>query len=332
MIHGIHLGSVFMENYKVAKDRLLFMHSRLIEGKVLYKEEEAERFGCSLRSIQRDIDDLRSFFHNQSEDSGIVQELIYDRKLKGYRLVPPVRNVLRNDEVFAVLKILLESRAFTKEELYPILDKLVDCCVPREKQRQVNDLIGNEKLHYVEPQHKNAFLAKMWELSEAVKERRKIIINYRRAVLDDKVVERKLQPVGIMFSEFYFYLVGFIVPKDNECIKYKVENDPFPTIYRIDRIQDYTVTEEHFNVPYQNRFEEGEFRKRVQFMYGGKLQKIKFYYKGPNVEAVLDRLPTAKILQQDENGLLIVAEVFGAGIEMWLRSQGDMIEVVKESI
>ena len=328
MIPGIHLGSVFMENYKVAKDRLLFMHSRLIEGKILYKEEEAERFGCSLRSIQRDIDDLRSFFHNQSEDSGIVQELIYDRKLKGYRLVPPVRNVLRNDEVFAVLKILLESRAFTKEELYPILDKLVDCCVPREKQRQVNDLIGNEKLHYVEPQHKNAFLAKMWELSEAVKERRQIIINYRRAVLDDKVVTRTLQPVGIMFSEYYFYLVGFIVPKDNECIKYKVENDPFPTIYRIDRIQDYIVTDEHFNVPYQNRFEEGEFRKRVQFMYGGKLQKIKFYYKGPNIEAVLDRLPTAKILQQDEKGFLITAEVFGAGIEMWIRSQGEMVEVV----
>jgi len=53
-----------MENYKVAKDRLLFMYSRLVEGKVLYKEEETKRFGCSLCSIQRDIDDLRSFFHN----------------------------------------------------------------------------------------------------------------------------------------------------------------------------------------------------------------------------------------------------------------------------
>ena len=318
-----------MKNYKVAKDRLLFMHSRLVEGKVLYKEEEAKRFGCSLRSIQRDIDDLRSFFHNQNEDRGIVQDIIYDRKLKGYRLVPPVRNVLRNEEVFAVLKILLESRAFTKDELYPILDKLVDCCVPKEKKRQVNELIGNEKLHYVEPQHKSAFLEKMWELSEAVKERRQVIINYRRAVLDDKVVERTLQPVGIMFSEFYFYLVGFIVPKVNECIKYKVKDDPFPTIYRIDRIQDYTVTNEHFHIPYQNRFEEGEFRKRVQFMYGGELQKIKFYYKGPNVEAVLDRLPTAKILEHNENGYLISAEVFGAGIEMWLRSQGEMVEVVE---
>ena len=160
-----------------------------------------------MRSIQRDIDDLRSFFHNQSEDGKQVQELIYDRKIKGYRLVPPVRNVLQNDEVFAVLKILLESRAFTKKELYPILDKLVDCCVPKEKQRQVNELIGNEKFHYVEPQHNSTFLKKMWELSEAVKEHKQVIINYRRAVLDDKVVERKLQPVGIMFSEFYFYLV-----------------------------------------------------------------------------------------------------------------------------
>ena len=64
-------------------------------------------------------------------------------------------------------------------------------------------------------------------------------------------------------------------------------------------------------------------------MYGGKLQKIKFWYKGPSVEAVLDRLPTAEILQRDGKGYLISAEVFGKGIDMWLRSQGDMVETVK---
>lgn len=67
-------------------------------------------------------------------------------------------------------------------------------------------------------------------------------------------------------------------------------------------------------------------------MYSVKLQKIRFYYKGPNIEAVLDRLPIAKILQQDEKGLLISAETFGAGIGMWLRNQGKMGEVVKMSI
>ena len=316
------------KDLKIAKDRLLAMYAQLAEGKPLYKAREAVKYNCSLRSIQRDIEDLRSFFADRSETTGVVQELIYDRKLNAYRLVPPLRNLLTNEETFAVLKVLLESRSLTKAELFPILEKLISCCVPQDNRRQVTDLIANEKYHYVEPRHKKEILEKMWNLSAAIRAHKEIKITYMRQSGDD--VSRVLKPVGIMFSEFYFYLVGFI-DKENqlEKIKFEVENDPFPTIYRIDRIKEYAVTDRHFNVPYQNRFEEGEFRKRVQFMYGGKLQKIKFWYKGPSVEAVLDRLPTAKILQHNGNGYLISAEVFGKGINMWLRSQGDMVEMVE---
>ena len=316
------------KDLKIAKDRLLAMYAQLAEGKPLYKAREAVKYNCSLRSIQRDIEDLRSFFADRSETTGVVQELIYDRKLNAYRLVPPLRNLLTNEETFAVLKVLLESRSLTKVELFPILEKLISCCVPPDNRRQVTDLIANEKYHYVEPRHKKEILEKMWNLSAAIRAHKEIKITYTRQNGDD--VSRVLKPVGIMFSEFYFYLVGFI-DKENqlEKIKFEVENDPFPTIYRIDRIKEYAVTDRHFNVPYQNRFEEGEFRKRVQFMYGGKLQKIKFWYKGPSVEAVLDRLPTAKILQHDGNDYLISAEVFGKGIDMWLRSQGDMVEMVE---
>lgn len=315
------------KDLKIAKDRLLAMYAQLAEGKPLYKAREAVKYNCSLRSIQRDIEDLRSFFADRSETTGVVQELIYDRKLNAYRLVPPLRNLLTNEETFAVLKVLLESRSLTKVELFPILEKLISCCVPPDNRRQVTDLIANEKYHYVEPRHKKEILEKMWNLSAAIRAHKEIKITYMRQSGDD--VSRVLKPVGIMFSEFYFYLVGFI-DKENqlEKIKFEVENDPFPTIYRIDRIKEYVVTDTHFNVPYQNRFEEGEFRKRVQFMYGGKLQKIKFWYKGPSVEAVLDRLPTAKIEQHNGNGYLISAEVFGKGINMWLRSQGDMVEEV----
>lgn len=316
------------KDLKIAKDRLLAMYAQLAEGKPLYKAREAVKYNCSLRSIQRDIEDLRSFFADRSETTGVVQELIYDRKLNAYRLVPPLRNLLTNEETFAVLKVLLESRSLTKAELFPILEKLISCCVPPDNRRQVTDLIANEKYHYVEPRHKKEILEKMWNLSAAIRAHKEIKITYMRQSGDD--VSRVLKPVGIMFSEFYFYLVGFIdEDEQSEKVKFEVENDPFPTIYRIDRIKEYAVTERHFNVPYQNRFEEGEFRKRVQFMYGGKLQKIKFWYKGPSVEAVLDRLPTAKIEQQNENGYLITAEVFGKGINMWLSSQGDMVEVVK---
>ena len=63
-------------------------------------------------------------------------------------------------------------------------------------------------------------------------------------------------------------------------------------------------------------------------MYGGKLQKVKFKYCGNDVESVLDRLPTAEIIEEDAGIYTISAEVFGKGIDMWLRSQGDRVEVL----
>ena len=106
-------------------------------------------------------------------------------------------------------------------------------------------------------------------------------------------------------------------------------DDAFPTIYRIDRIRSLKILSEKFTTPYSSRFEEGEFRKRIQFMYGGKLQKIKFKYSGPDIDAILDRLPTAQILDEENGNYIISAEVFGTGINMWLQSQGKYVEIIQ---
>ena len=63
-------------------------------------------------------------------------------------------------------------------------------------------------------------------------------------------------------------------------------------------------------------------------MYGGKLRKVKFKYSGLSIEAVLDRLPTAKILDEEDGVFIIEVEVFGDGIDMWLRSQGKIVEIL----
>lgn len=85
---------------------------------------------------------------------------------------------------------------------------------------------------------------------------------------------------------------------------------------------------ERFQIPYKDRFNEGEFRKRVQFMYSGPLRKVKFEYTGQSIESVLDRLPTAEIVSKDTEKYVIRAEVYGEGIDMWLRSQGESVKVV----
>ena len=63
-------------------------------------------------------------------------------------------------------------------------------------------------------------------------------------------------------------------------------------------------------------------------MYGGKLRKVKFKYSGTDIDAVLDRLPTAKILDEEDGVYIVSAEVFGDGIDMWLRGQGEKIQVL----
>ena len=52
---------------------------------------------------------------------------------------------------------------------------------------------------------------------------------------------------------------------------------------------------------------------------------------GPNLEAVLDRLPTSRVVGHDARGYPIAeAEVFsGNGLDMWLKSQGDWVELEK---
>lgn len=308
-----------MDTTAVKSERILQIYSKLVSGELLKKKELAQHFHVTERSIQRDIEALRCFF----AEEGLLQDVVYDKKARGYRMENPTLRTLENSEILAVCKILLESRSMRRDEMFPILDKLIACCVPERNRKAVQELLANEKHHYIEPHHQQPVLNGMWELGQAIQNHQMVEIEYER-LKEPRMVKRRVKPVGIMFSEYYFYLTAFLEDKES----FENPDDLFPTIYRIDRIRSFRVLDEHFAVPYKDRFQEGEFRKRVQFMYGGKLERIKFKYTGPSIEAVLDRLPTAEITEQDEDGWTVTAEVFGKGIDMWLRSQGENLEII----
>ncbi len=305
--------------------RVLQIFSKLSDGYIVNKAEEATRYGVNERSIQRDIDHIRDFLAEDSERTGVINTVVYDRTAGGYRLETLYKILLQIKEILALCKILLDSRAFTKNEMHEMLDKLITCCVPKSNQKIVQELIQNEEFHYIEPRHKSVFLDKMWDIGQAIRNSQYIEIQYQ-GIQGHTAKTRKLKPVAIMFSEFYFYMAAF--HEDKEVKKnFRVLEDASPTIYRIDRIQDLKVLDEHFRIPYKDRFEEGEFRKRIQFMYGGELRKVKFTYSGYSVEAVLDRLPTAQIVDEHDGVYTITAQVFGDGIDMWFRSQGDLVKI-----
>ena len=73
----------------------------------------------------------------------------------------------------------------------------------------------------------------MWEIGQAIRESRYIEIDYFRTK-DKSIVMRKVKPVAIMFSEYYFYMAAFIDEKYEAGKDFDVINDFYPTIYRID--------------------------------------------------------------------------------------------------
>lgn len=314
-----------MDGKKV--DRIIDIYTRLLSGKKVNLTEIAYEYGVSERSVQRDINDIRNFYDNEASSDGYENNVKYISEKKSYVLENTFKASLSNSEILAICKILLQTRPFTKDEMTSLLERLIECCVPEANRKMVGELIANEAFHYAEPKHKKKFIDDMWKVAEAIATANFIEINYKKT--DETVVVRKLKPLAIMFSEHYFYLTAFIDDEDTIREKFDVLNDSFPTIYRIDRITKLKVLDKKFHIPYSSRFEEGEFLKRIQFMYGGKLRRIKFKCEKNSLEAILDRLPTANIVSEKEGKYLILAEVFGDGVDMWIRSQGDRIELVE---
>ncbi len=313
--------------------RVLELYARLSEGYTINKAVAARDYGVSERSIQRDIEEIRSFLDEELLRTGVENQVVYDRAAGGYRMESIYKTHLTNAEVLAICKILLDSRAFEKTGMTAMLDKLISRSVPEADREAVRKLIRNEEAHYEELQHHKdhrdhkKLIDNLWTIGQAISTSKYIEIEYR-GLKGSEVKTRRLRPLAIMFSEFYFYLVAFL---DDEAARkdFSVPNDPFPTIYRVDRILSLKVPGDHFRIERKDRFEEGEFRRRIQFMFGGRLRKIRFTYSGMSVESVLDRLPTA-VIEKEENGVYtIYAEVFGDGIDMWLRSQGDAVELVE---
>ena len=309
--------------------RVLEIYAMLSEGKIVNKSAEAVMYGVNERSIQRDVNDIRDFLELRAGKTGTVNSIVYDRAKKGYRMETIFCSQLSAPEVLVICKILLDSRAFVKEELAQMIDRLIECCVSEKEQKIVRDLINNEEFHYVEPRHKTRLLERVWQIGQVIRGCNYIQLDYKKDEKETIVVE-KVKPVAIIFSEYYFYLAAFI----HEEGSYKGTDEKsksLPVIYRIDRIEQLKVLDEHFHVAYNNRFEEGEFRKQMQVMHGERPQRVKFKYFGTDIDTILDRIPTAKILDKKDGVYIVSAEMFGKGIDMWLESQGNVIEKVDKS-
>ena len=300
-----------MENTKL--DRVLEIFFRGLRGEDLSVQKLADEYEVSTKSITRSINDLKNFLADHRELVGHT-ELQYSHQDRCYRLY--MDEFLSSKELFALVEVMIGARAFSKDELLELTVKLRRFTTPEDRTK-LNELIRKELYHYPEVKHDcDSVQDNLWQLVNCISEKREISIDYYR--MDRKWVTHRLRPASVMFTDYYFYLIAFLTEGKTEK----------PYYFRIDRIRQITVHRKKFATEDTPAFDEGLLRQRSLFMFPGKLQTIRFEFTGPSVQAVLDKLPTAKIIERDGKKYLIEAEVYGNGIKMWLLSQGAWVKVI----
>ena len=102
-----------------AQHRILEIYNALAEGRSLKKQDLATKYNVSVRTIERDINIIRDMVENPTVDeladiigAQATDEFETHRTVKlskgEYKLVPPLRNVMKSSQAFTLLKMLLE--------------------------------------------------------------------------------------------------------------------------------------------------------------------------------------------------------------------------------
>ena len=122
--------------------RILDIYNMLLRGQAVHKKELAEKYQVNSKSIQRDLESIRDFLSEQYVKCGVQQNVEYDRANDEYRLVTQEVSYLSQGEMLAVSKILLESRAFSKEQIIPYSLVLKIYVSPRKNGAILSSLLA----------------------------------------------------------------------------------------------------------------------------------------------------------------------------------------------
>ena len=302
--------------------RELDIFIELLRGEKISCEKLIKKYGVSQRTIQRDIKNLKNYLSDRFKNEEVNMYL--EKIKKEYFLRGKEQLKFTTGETLAICKILLDSRAFKKEEMENIINKILKNRIYSKSENEIiKELITSEKTYYVELNHKKPLFEKIALLGKVIKEHKKIRIKYKNIYKEESITV--ICPLSLMFSEFYFYLLAR--DENSQKVEYK----------RVDRIEKIEVLNKNFRVEPSNRVQDGEIRKVEQFMTRGEMRKIKMVYRGglkdDIPEFIRDKFPTLKEIGKTEDGKTIFeVTVLGWGIELWLYGQDDRIEVIEDKI
>ena len=221
------------------KSRMLEIFFRAMKGENISVKSLADEYGVSVKSISRDIGEIKNFLSDNRDLVGNT-ELKYASSSKSYYL--EFDNFLLSKELISVIKMLIGCRALNKMELLDIVSKLKNFTSYHDRT-MLDKIIAKEMYHYNEVNSDcKSVIDNIWQITRCIYEKIEISVSYYKISRD--LVERRIRPVAITFSDYYFYLIAYRCDVD----------DWKPLYYRVDRIANIVEHRKHFEIDKEHDF------------------------------------------------------------------------------
>ena len=292
-----------------SQERLLTIFLRLQAGERLSKVKLSKEFDVDPKTIQRDISRLKGILE---EKRNLGLEIIFDTSDNTYRLMG--KTTFNKKDILVISKILLENRALNESELYSLIEGLLSL-LSSEEQKEVNAIIGSERLNYKSLTNDKDRIDIIWVLSEAIRREQMLEIEYKAPLKDVK--SHIIFPVSLYYDAHYFYLVA-----------YHLKHEKYTT-FRVDRIE--TFSKSHIRKPqisYGYKYRDGDVRNQKVDAFEGRKIDVTLIYKG-NAEIVLDQFPEHKILSENYDEIKVrITSQDTPGLKRWILGQGEAVTLL----
>lgn len=298
--------------------RVIEIFTKLLNHETVSTKGIAESYQVSLRTAQRDIQAVKEAIETIYRDQNVLQ------KSRGnqYTLNAPFR--LQGKELYALLKILLDSRGLNEKEADALVGKILSLA-PAADAKILKRGIQNEWVYKAGIQDQSDRIDRLWELEKLIQQEATLKLTYVSHELRETPAEEEMlfRPVSLFFDNFYFFLVG-LSPGQASYVT-----------LRVDWITKIVPAEEKIAIPRAKRYEHGLERPKTAYGYLGRKTRLRFEYYG-YVGYVKDRFPSCKVIEKNAKpndfpfavSLLEIEVEYSWGVKLWLLSQGSIIRVI----
>lgn len=305
-----------------AQKRLLEILAQLFSGRKLTAAAVAEQYGVSVRTAQRDLDQLQALRVN-GEQAMVTRSSARPAVYQAHSVARVAPGI-----VLMLEKMILDSRGLEPIELQLMLQAAVSMA-PTEDVDCLNAAVHEELLNYQPIVSHQPRAQMIWTFQKAIEARRSLTLEYsdHAAQYPPTVEQFAGVPLAISFSKQYFRLTVYVTQAATPEAEGQVRN------LHMDWITSYKPTMATADALPQAEI--GERRRVDAYGYRGERTTISFEYYGL-IEYVQDQYATARVVKMLDKPndyqfpvALVEMDVdYSPGVRMWLITQSPILRVL----